>query len=157
MTDVQTAVQTAAASVAAPAEPDPQPDVGDLIRKAVALRDLIDAKKEEHTKELVPYNEAFEQLENYLLGVLSDSGLSNMKKKGAGTISILDKVSTPVDDAEAFRAYVIANQRWDLADWKANSRAVQDHLKEANALPPGVRLTTFRKLGLRRPSKTDIE
>lgn len=150
MTDVGTTPNQAA-----PAQP--QPDVGDLIRKAVALRDLIAAKNDEHTKVMAPYGEAFAQLENYLLTVLNDAGLSNMKMKGAGTISVLDKFSSPVDDAAAFQNYVIGNQKWELVNMAANTKAVQDFVKDTNTLPPGVRLTAFRKLGLRRPSKTETE
>lgn len=137
--------------------PTPEVDVGELIGKAVALRDLIAQKDDEHKLAMQPYTEAFNQLENYLLGVLQDAKLDNMKKKGAGTISILDKFSSPIDDPAAFQDYVITNQQWSLANISANTTAVRDFLKTNNTLPPGVRLTTFRKLGLRRPSKTDAE
>lgn len=137
--------------------PPVQPDVGDLIAKAVTLRDLIKEKNEQHTEAMKPFTEAFDQLENYLLGVLGTAGVSNMKMKGKGTISALDKYSSPVDDPAAFQDFVITEQRWELVNMAANTPAVQDYLKNNNALPPGVRLTTYRKLGLRRPSKTDSE
>jgi hypothetical protein len=132
----------------------PPVDVEKLIGKYVKLRDIIKQKNDEHSAAMKPYGDAMAGVENILLSVLDANSLTNMKT-AAGTASILDKWSAVVDDPVTFRTFCIEQNQLDLADVRANVTAVKDYNEANGALPPGVRLTSFRKVGVRRAGKTE--
>ena len=55
-----------------------------------------------------------------------------------------------MEDVQAFQNYVVANELFEMLDWKANVKAVEDFLKEFGELPPGVKFTTTNLVGVRR-------
>jgi hypothetical protein len=128
-------------------------DAASYCGKYVALRDKIAEIKDAHKAQLAPYNEALETLGNLLLKHLQDNNTDSMATKG-GTFYESDKTSAPLSDPALFREHVVASQDWDLADWKANPTAVQEYLKTHQELPPGVNITTYKTIGVRRPSKS---
>lgn len=132
----------------------PPVDVEKLIGKYVVLRDKVKALNDAHSLAMKPYNDAMVGVENVLMSVLDANKLANMKTK-AGTASILDKWNAVVDDPVAFRTFCIAQNQLDLADVKANVTAVKEYNDANGQLPPGVRLTSFRKVGVRRAGKTE--
>jgi len=132
----------------------PPVDVEKLISKYVKLRDIVKAKNDAHSAAMKPYSEAMAGVENILMSVLDANSLSNMKT-AAGTASILDKWSAVVDDPLAFRTFCIEHDQLDLADVRANVTAVRDFNEANGALPPGVRLSSFRKVGVRRAGSTE--
>lgn len=138
--------------VVAPAAPPV--DVEKLISKFVILRDKKKALDDAHSLAMKPYSDAMAGVENVLLSILDANSLTNMKT-GAGTASILDKWSAVVDDPTVFRDFCVANNLLDLADVKANVNAVKDYNEANGQLPPGVRLSSFRKVGIRRAGKTE--
>lgn len=132
----------------------PPVDVEKLIGKYVKLRDIIKEKNDAHSAAMKPYSDAMAGVENILMSVLDANSLTNMKT-AAGTASILDKWSAVVDDPLAFRTFCIEQDQLDLADVRANVSAVKDYNEAHGALPPGVRLSSFRKVGVRRAGKTE--
>lgn len=131
---------------------DHQPvDVEKFVARYVKLRDAIRKKKEGHTAELKPFNEAMAATEAVLLSVLQGNNARNMRT-GAGTVSVLDKWSAVVDDPVAFRSFCVQQNMLDLADIKANAPAVLEYNNSNGKLPPGVRLSSFKKIGVLRAS-----
>jgi hypothetical protein len=49
--------------------------------------------------------------------------------------------------------YVIANQKFELLDRRANVTAVKEFVKENKEQPPGCNLSAVETVGVRRPSK----
>lgn len=128
-------------------------DVASLAAKFVKLRDLMKDIEKKHEEELRPYREAREQLEAVFATVLDAHKVKSMKTEG-GTIGSTDRDSATLEDPEAFRLFVTQQGAWDLADIRANAKAVREYAEGTNSLPPGVKFTTMRSISVRRPSKT---
>ncbi|RZN09703.1 hypothetical protein CWO91_16880 [Bradyrhizobium genosp. SA-3] len=124
-------------------------DIAKRVEQFVKLRDMIKQKNDEHKKLMKPYNETLEQLNALLLAHLNGQS-ANSVATDAGTVYRTEKKSASLADAEAFMDFVIANGAYDLLDRKANVTAVEDHIKEHNAPPPGVNFTSTFTVGVRR-------
>lgn len=139
----------------------------DLDKRAaqyIALRDKIAEIKKRHTEELKPYNEALFKLNTALLGHLMATNAQNAAAK-SGTVYRSERVSVTIQDGDAFRQYVLANQRWDLVDWRANKTTVDEQVQaydkaltdglpppNTGGLPPGLKLTREYVAGVQRAS-----
>jgi hypothetical protein len=124
-------------------------DIGKRVEQFVKLRDLIKSRDDEHKKAMKPLRETLESLNSVLLAHLNDMG-GNSIATDAGTAYRTEKKSASLADSEAFMDYVIANQAFDLLDRKANVTAVEEHIKENDAPPPGVSYTSTFIVGERR-------
>lgn len=124
-------------------------NAAELIRQYVVLRDRIAAADEAHKEKVKPAKEYLEKLNNQLLDQLNALGGDNIKTP-AGTAYRSEKKSATIKDGQMFRDYVIANELFDMVDWRANAGAVQDHIKEYEAAPPGVEFSTVFVVGVRR-------
>jgi hypothetical protein len=124
-------------------------DIGKRVEQFVKLRDLIKSRDDEHKKAMKPLRETLESLNSVLLSHLNDMG-GNSIATDAGTAYRTEKKSASLADSEAFMDYVIANQAFDLLDRKANVTAVEEHIKENDAPPPGVNFSSTFVVGVRR-------
>ena len=124
-------------------------DIGKRVEQFVKLRDLIKSRDDEHKKAMKPLRETLELLNSVLLSHLNDMG-GNSIATDAGTAYRTEKKSASLADSEAFMDYVIANQAFDLLDRKANVTAVEEHIKENDAPPPGVNFSSTFVVGVRR-------
>lgn len=138
-----------------PAPPGGLPpiDIEKRVSQYVKLRDLIKKKDDEHKAAMAPYAEAKKAIEDELLGYLNSTN-SKSAKTDAGTVSALDKASATIEDTDAFRSFVVTHEEWDLADLRANTPAVEKFLEDEQKLPPGVKITRFRTVSVRRASGT---
>lgn len=134
-----------------PALPENLP-IGKMIGMYVKLRDRIKAKEDEMKVALKPAKEMLESLNNRILDELNKAGGDSLKAD-TGTAYRTARTTASLADPSAFRDYVIANELFDMVDWKANAKAVQDHNEEFGALPPGVNVSTVYLVGVRRPSE----
>lgn len=137
-----------------PAVP-PLPDTltsGQLIAMYVKLRDRIKATEQKHKDELAPAKALLEQMSTRLLDALNKDQTDSIAGN-AGTAYRTERASASIADGQAFRDHVIANELWDLLDWKANPTAVKDYIAEYSAPPPGVNLNIAYTVGVRRSGK----
>jgi hypothetical protein len=126
-------------------------DIAGRVAQYIALRDKINAIKDEHKKILEPYNDALDKLNEVLLSHLNEIKSDSASVNGIGTVYRTAKASASLADAQAFMDFVIENQTWDLLDRKANVTAVQDYMQEhAGELPPGVNFSRRFIAGVRR-------
>lgn len=132
--------------------PPVPPDVRKMIGQYVKLRDRKRALEQQHADQLKPFNEVMETLEGKLLNYMQQIG-SNSISTDDGTAYTSIKQSATIKDGQAFREWVIANGRFDLIDWRANANHVFDYLAEHKVQPPGLNLSTFMKVGFRRPTE----
>jgi hypothetical protein len=124
-------------------------DIAKRIGQFVKLRDKINEIKKQQKEFLKPYNETLEQLNGVLLAHLNTVN-GNSVSTDAGTAYRSEKKSASLADPEAFRKFVIANQLFDLIDWKANVTAVEDYINEKELPPPGVNYSSTFVAGVRR-------
>jgi hypothetical protein len=131
-----------------PAAPEKIPaDV--LVARYILVRDKIKAAEEAHKEKLKPVKEILETLGNQLLGTLNDIGGDSIKTEH-GTAYRIEKNTASLEDPAAFQDHVIANEQFDMLDWKANVKAVQDYITEYGETPPGVKYSTMFTIGVRR-------
>lgn len=127
----------------------PTVPVGTLVDRYVKLRDRIKQVDDLHKEKTKAAREMLEQINAQLLDALNQSG-SNSIATDAGTAYRIERASASIEDHTNFKTFVIANEEWDMIDWKANKTAVEDYLKEFDALPPGVKYSSAFVAGVRR-------
>lgn len=120
-----------------------------LIDQYVKLRDRLKKADDEHKKKMDPAKQYLEALNNRLLQTLNTAGGESIKT-ARGTAYRTEKKSATIKDSVAFRDYVVANELFDMVDWKANATAVEEHIKDFEGTPPGVEFTTVFLVGVRR-------
>src|ERR1043165_10118915 len=142
--------------VSPPGQP-PTLNVNQLIDSYVQLRDRKRLLESQHKEALKPYVKVMEEIEGQLLQIMQQSGVKTLTGTGGNAHQSLKKRAT-IRDAEAFQNYVIENELWHLADWKANANAVFDHIQEHNGVPPpGVNPSSYVAVNVRRPTDKDEE
>lgn len=146
---------TGEATAEIPARPNPfatmaiPTNVDALVGQYVKLRDKIKEADDSHKEKMAPAREHLEKLNAALLVQLQAIGGDSIKTPH-GTAYKTTKRSATVADQGEFRAFVIEQRAWDIADWRANAPAVEAYLQENEALPPGVNLTSTVVTGVRR-------
>lgn len=141
-------------------QPDPAPtgptgappDVEELVRLYLTVRDKITLIKDRHVKELEKWVDYQKKLTGEITDFMTQHGVDSVKTT-AGTAYSSVKFTASLADPEAFMKYVIDNKQWDLLDRKANVTACRAYVDENNQLPPGVNLSSQETLGVRSPSK----
>jgi hypothetical protein len=123
-----------------------------LIGQYVKLRDRIEQVDAAHKEKMKPAREMLESLNNQILDALNKTGGKSISTAN-GTAYRTAKSSASIEDAVSFRDYVIANELWEMLDWRANKTAVEEHLKDYEAPPPGVKFSSVFVVGVRRPAK----
>lgn len=108
---------------------------------------VAEAAIEQHMKDT--FGVTMDWLEAQLLVALANAQVDSMSSP-EGTAYRMTATSVSIADANAFRRHVIGGELWDLVDWRAGKKAIQDYLEEHNELPPGVNVSSIVKLGIRR-------
>lgn len=125
---------------------------GELVGEYIKLRD---AKKQfeemasAKCREL--YVDRMDAIEAKLLDLFNELGVDSIAGK-EHTAFRTTSTSVTTADGGAFREYVIANAKWELADWKPNKTQVNALVNDGQPLPPGVNRTTFASVQIRRKS-----
>jgi hypothetical protein len=121
----------------------------DLVQAYLTLRDEKKRREDELARELERTKAMMGMIESTLLDRLSKNGASS-ERTPAGTAVRVHKVSTTIADPAVFRDFVIANGLYDLVDWRANSPTVQDYIKEAEVVPPGLNINSIYLVQVRK-------
>ena len=124
--------------------------LNEMITTYIALRDKKAAIEKEQKAVVKQYDDAMEQIENFLMGHLRAQKLTNMACE-AGVAFIKRKRSATVADTELFREFVISNQNFDLVDFRAKPEPVEDYAKEHEGqVPPGVNFRQYDAVQVNR-------
>lgn len=123
--------------------------IGDYVSKYLQLRSKVEEIKKEHKEQLAPYNEAMDKLEEYFAKYMDDQGLANLKTD-EGTAYTSDLMSVTTGDKVAFLDYVKAQDAWHLLDIRPSKSAVQELVENGTEPPPGVKISTHRKVNVRK-------
>lgn len=81
-------------------------DIGTIIAKYIELRDRKAEMGKRHSDELAPLNTAMEQIENWLMHQMNESGVDQLKVAGTGTAFKANSTSCQIQDATAFKEFV---------------------------------------------------
>src|ERR1043165_930325 len=115
----------------------------------IQLRDHEAAATKEFEKSLERLRAAKDKLEVELLNDLNASG-ANSIACDAGTVYRNRSMSATVENREAFLGHVKANDLWEAMDVKANKTFVKEFMEEHGEALPGLKITQFDKIGVRR-------
>lgn len=124
-------------------------DTDKAIRFYISLRDKKKLIEERHKSELEEINSDMRALEALLQDELNESKQTKLNTE-LGTAYVSVKTSTAVKDWDAFLGYVKEHDAWGLLTRQANKTAVLDDYK---GVVPGVEVSRFNKLTVRRNSK----
>jgi hypothetical protein len=123
--------------------------VAQKVARYIRLRDHKKAADEEYKKSMERVNKAMEVLANELHAHLLESGADNVGCE-AGTVYLRSETTCTVVDREAFLEFCRNNEEWDALDVKANKTYAKELMERGEELPPGVKVSTFQTVGVRR-------
>lgn len=129
---------------------DSDTTLNEMITSYIALRDKKEAIQKEQKAVIKQYDDAMDQIENFLMGHLRGQKLTSTSCD-AGVAFIKRKRSATVADTLVFREHVISTGNFDLADFRAKPEAVEDYAKEHEGqVPPGVNFRTYDAVQVNR-------
>lgn len=124
--------------------------IADMVEQYVRLRDTLAEADKKHKEKTAGARAYLEGLNGALLDAIQQVGGDSVKTPH-GTAYRTIKKSATIADGAVFRGYVIANQSYDLVDWRANASAVSKFSDDnGGQLPPGVNYSTVSLVGVRR-------
>lgn len=123
--------------------------IDELAEKYAKIRDRVTELEAAHKEKMAPFKEAMDKIEQYMLTTFNEQGTENAKT-AFGTFYKQKATSATVSDKETFRGYVIANDRWDLVDMRAQKTAVNDFVENQEEPPPGVNWSATYKVNFRK-------
>ena len=113
------------------------------------LREKRDEIKKRHAQELAPYTEAMTALEGVIMQALNANGGTSIKTPH-GTAFTVSKTTYGIADPEEFRKFVEAEGRPDFYENRVSNEALKAYVEAGNPLPPGVKVSTFVSLNVRK-------
>lgn len=138
------------ANVIEQTEPAASPDMEELVALYVTVRDRLRELEKEHEKRIEPLKERQNQLSGKIMDILDGLNTQSMRTK-QGTCYTSTRYSASLADADAFMKFIIANNKFELLDRRANATAVKDYVASNGIVPPGCNLTALKTLGVNRP------
>lgn len=123
--------------------------VAQKVARYIRLRDHKKAADEEYKKSMERVNKAMEVLASELHAHLLESGADHIGCE-AGTVYLKTELSCTVENREAFLEFLQGNEEWDALDVKANKTFVKELMEKGEELPPGVKVSQFQTVGVRR-------
>lgn len=127
----------------------PNMTVDTMIEKYVALRDRKKALEDSHKAELVPFNQALDRLEGYMLEALNEAGLDSMKSPH-GTAYKTMRTSAKVINWTETLTFIREREAWDLLEARVSKLAAQEIIKETSQPIPGVETSSELVVNVRR-------
>ena len=121
----------------------------ELIAEFIRLRDQLSEKKAEFKQVEDQIKTRQAQIQGELSQVMSQLGVDSLKTP-SGTAYLTEKVSVLTSDKEKFLEYVQKNEAWELLDIRGSKTAIQEFTLENNDVPPGIELSRFQDVGIRR-------
>ena len=126
-------------------------NLGDVVKKYIALRDKRDAIMREAKEKCAKLDEHLDKIEGKVMGVLDSLGLESVRTD-AGTAYVSERTSATVADWDVTLDHIRENELWHMLEKRVNKKAVDEYKAENNDLPPGVNYRVVRALNVRRSS-----
>jgi len=150
--------------------------IEEVIESYVAIREVKRQMEKEHEDALKPIEEKLEKIETWLLGQMQATGVDSFKTK-SGTAYKATKTSCQMADASIYKDFVFApaafkihqlfeqlgmdqmgetisqiilqNARWNLVDFRALKKGVEEYIEDHKQVPPGLNVTQTTTVNVR--------
>jgi hypothetical protein len=121
----------------------------EMVAMYIKLRDSKKQKDDEHKKSMERVVAGMEKLEGLLLAHLQESGATSVGCE-AGTVYMRIETSATIEDKEAFTDWVKDQPDWSALDIKANKTAIKAMIEAKLPLPPGLKVSQIKQVGVQR-------
>ena len=131
------------------------PNVGDIIRTYMKLREQKAAIEAETKDRLARLKEKMDKLETYLKTQMDAQGLTSFKSDH-GTAFLTTTDYANVADWDAVLNFVRDNEAYDMLEKRVSKIAVRGYIEQTKSVPPGVNYGTKLEVNIRKPgAKTE--
>jgi hypothetical protein len=132
------------------------PNMGDVIRAYMKLRNQKDAIEAATKEQLTAVKGKMEKLEAYIKSELDAQGL-NTFKSDYGTAFLTTTDFANVADWDAALTFVLENEAYDMLEKRISKTAVRGYIDTHKTVPPGVNYGTKVEVNIRKPTKKITE
>ena len=126
------------------------PNVGDVIRTYMKLRDQKAAIEAETKERVADLKAKMEKLEAYLKAQMDAQGLTSFKSD-YGTAFLTTTDYANVADWDAVLSFVRENEAYDMLEKRVSKIAVRGYIEANKAVPPGITYGTKLEVNIRKP------
>ena len=126
------------------------PNVGDVIRTYMKLRDQKAAIEGEVKERIADLKSKMEKLEAYLKTQMDAQGLTSFKSD-YGTAFLTTTDYANVADWDAVLTFVRDNEAYDMLEKRVSKIAVRGYIETNKAVPPGITYGTKLEVNIRKP------
>ena len=126
------------------------PNVGDVIRTYMKLRDQKAAIEGEAKDRVSGLKAKMEKLEAFLKTQMDAQGLTSFKSDH-GTAFLTTTDYANVADWDAVLDFIVENDAYDMLEKRVSKIAVRGYIEQTKAVPPGVNYGTKLEVNIRKP------
>lgn len=126
------------------------PNVGDVIRTYMKLRDQKAAIEAETKDRVSGLKAKMEKLEAFLKTQMDAQGLTSFKSD-YGTAFLTTTDYANVADWDAVLGFIRSNEAYDMLEKRISKIAVRGYIEQTKAVPPGVNYGTKLEVNIRKP------
>lgn len=126
------------------------PNVGDVIRTYMKLRDQKAAIEAEIKERVADLKGKMEKLEAYLKTQMDAQGLTSFKSD-YGTAFLTTTDYANVADWDAVIGFIRDNEAYDMLEKRVSKIAVRGYIEANKAVPPGITYGTKLEVNIRKP------
>ncbi len=126
------------------------PNIGDVIRTYMKLRDQKTAVEAKVKDEVTTLKNKLDKLEAYLKTQMDAQGLTSFKSD-YGTAFLTTTDYANVADWDKLLTFVRENEAYDMLTKSVSKTAVRGYIDETKTIPPGVTYGTKLDVNIRRP------
>jgi len=126
------------------------PNVGDVIRTYMKLRDQKAAIEAETKERVADLKAKMEKLEAYLKAQMDAQGLTSFKSD-YGTAFLTTTDYANVADWDAVISFIRDNEAYDMLEKRVSKIAVRGYIEQFKAVPPGINYGTKLQVNIRKP------
>ncbi len=126
------------------------PNIGDVIRTYMKLRDQKTAVEAEVKERVSDLKAKMEKLEAYLKTQMDAQGLTSFKSD-YGTAFLTTTDYANVADWDAVLDFIRDNEAFDMLEKRVSKIAVRGYIESNKAVPPGITYGTKLEVNIRKP------
>jgi hypothetical protein len=126
------------------------PNVGDVIRTYMKLRDQKAAIEGETKDRVAQLKSKMEKLEAFLKTQMDAQGLTSFKSE-YGTAFLTTTDYANVADWDAVLGFIRSNEAFDMLEKRISKIAVRGYIEQTKSVPPGVNYGTKLEVNIRKP------
>ena len=126
------------------------PNIGDVIRTYMKLRDQKTAIEAKVKGDLTTLKGKMDKLEAYLKAQMDAQGLTSFKSD-FGTAFLTTTDYANVEDWNKTLDFILDNEAFDMLEKRVSKIAVRGYIEENKAVPPGITYGTKLEVNIRKP------